>query len=129
MRLAIERTVTTAADRRRGELSIMAGLARRLIFATWWLIIPTCLPTTADAQVTPVRPTSRAVENIGNAAPRGWSVLGNDPVTLSAVTDISGETVHSRFEYQILSGDVQIAARLDSLAPAQMGSKAGLMIR
>ena len=34
-----------------------------------------------------------------------------------------------RFVYQMLSGDVKITARLDSLTPAHLWSNAGLMIR
>jgi hypothetical protein len=120
-----------AADHRMRNMPIRTPLApRRLVSITWGLIIASLAPAAAYAQIQSPSSTTWAVQNIGNPAPNGWAAIDNDRFTIAAsVTGISAQTDQFRFVYQILSGDVQIVARLDSLAPADRLSKAGLMIR
>ena len=69
-------------------------------------------------------------QDIGNPA-----ISGNATPTPSGFTiiaggsDISGRSDQFNFEYQQVNGDVDVRARVDSLAYVSSWSKAGVMIR
>jgi Big-like domain-containing protein len=112
---------------------------RRLIFASLGFAIIISfsqLPRRVYAQTTLPIPSASALpapwvgQDIGNPAPSGSAGFIENRFDISASgTDASVNTDQIRFVYQMLSDDVRIAARVDSLMPAQMSSKAGLMIR
>jgi len=67
---------------------------------------------------------------IGAPSPAGTASYTNGLFTVSAGgVDIWGSSDQFRFVYQPVSGDVDIVARVDSLAAADPWSKAGVMIR
>jgi regulation of enolase protein 1 (concanavalin A-like superfamily) len=67
---------------------------------------------------------------IGAPSPAGTSSFSNGRFTVSAGgVDIWNNSDQFRFVYQPVSGDVDIVARIDSLAAADPWSKAGVMIR
>jgi regulation of enolase protein 1 (concanavalin A-like superfamily) len=68
--------------------------------------------------------------DIGAPSPAGTSSFSNQTFTVSASgVDIWGTTDQFRFVYQQVVGDVDVIARVDSLAAADPWSKAGVMIR
>ena len=94
-------------------------------------IVAAGLPSPARAQHTASAPTrTRWVsQDIGLQIPAGPVQFDNDRLTISAGAGKPGAADQFRFVYQMLSGDVKITARLDSLTPAHLWSNAGLMIR
>lgn len=68
--------------------------------------------------------------DIGAPSPPGSTSFSNQQFTVAAGgIDIGGTTDSFRFVYQQVSGDVDIVARVDSLAAVDSWSKAGVMIR
>jgi regulation of enolase protein 1 (concanavalin A-like superfamily) len=68
--------------------------------------------------------------DVGAPSPAGTSSFSNQSFTLSAGgVDIWGTADQFRFVYQQVTGDVDLIARVDSLAAADPWSKAGVMIR
>ena len=116
-------------------------VGRRFIFASLALTIIIAVSQLSGrvyAQTTPAVPVSSAsalpapwvAQDIGNPAPSGSAAFSDNRFEISASgTGDSGDTDQLRFVYQMLSDDVRIAARIDSLMPAQPSSKVGLMIR
>jgi regulation of enolase protein 1 (concanavalin A-like superfamily) len=102
----------------------------RLVYASLGLVIASLIPCAAHAQVTSASAAPWVAQNIGHPPPTGSSEATNDGFTISAAgSDASVNSDQFRFLYQPLADDVRIAARVESLAPALMSSKAGLMIR
>ena len=88
------------------------------------------LPSPARAQTASAPAQTRWVsQDIGLQIPAGPVQFDNDRLTISAGAGKPGAADQFRFVYQMLSGDVKITARLDSLTPAHLWSNAGLMIR
>src|SRR3979490_32269 len=112
---------------------------RRLMFVSLGLAIITSvsqLPRRVYAQTTPpissapALPAPWVAQDIGNPVPSGSAGFIDNRFEIAVSgADASVNNDQIRFVYQMLSDDVRIAARVDSLMPAQMSSKAGLMIR
>ena len=82
------------------------------------------------AQTTSTVPAPWVAENIGNPPPNGSSAVNDNGFDISvngAGPSSTGDRLH--FVYQTLADDIRIAVRVDSLAPAQMSSTAGLTMR
>jgi regulation of enolase protein 1 (concanavalin A-like superfamily) len=63
-----------------------------------------------------------AISGSANATPSGFTIIAGG-------SDISGRSDQFNFEYQQVNGDVDVRARVDSLAYVSAWSKAGVMIR
>ena len=93
-------------------------------------IVAAGLPSPARAQTASAPVQTRWVsQDIGLQIPATPVHFDNDRLTISAGAGKPGAADQFRFVYQMLSGDVKITARLDSLTPAHLWSNAGLMIR
>jgi len=99
-------------------------------------IVTAGIASRADAQITSRQTTSRHTtspwvsQDVGRSTPAGEFHIDNGQLTISAAAgQMQGPADRFNFVYQMLSGDVRITARLDSLAPAHLWSNAGLMIR
>ena len=76
------------------------------------------------------RPDPLGFAGVGRPTPAGESTSTTVSSRYPPAPDkMPGPADRFNFVYQILSGDVRITARLDSLAPALLWSNAGLMIR
>jgi hypothetical protein len=89
------------------------------------------LPSPARAQtVSAPVPIRWVSQDVGLETPASPVQFTNDRLVVSAgAAKTPGAADQFRFVYQMLSGDVKITARLDSLTPAHLWSNAGLMIR
>jgi hypothetical protein len=104
-------------------------LVRRLALG---FVVAVSIPDPARAQIqtTSTRQSPWVAHDVGGSTPGAESHFDNGRLTISSGGgQMQGPADQFRFVYQILSGDVKITARLDSLAPALLWSNAGLMIR
>ncbi|HEX5473235.1 MAG TPA: Ig-like domain-containing protein [Vicinamibacterales bacterium] len=75
-------------------------------------------------------PSPWTVADIGSPAVAGSATYGSSTFTVMASgSDIWGTADHFTFVYQKVSGDVDVVARVDSVADVSNWSKAGVMIR
>jgi regulation of enolase protein 1 (concanavalin A-like superfamily) len=75
-------------------------------------------------------PAPWIASDIGGPSPAGTASFSSAQFTIAASgADIGGTTDSFRFIYQQVGGDVDIIARVDSLAATDPWSKAGVMIR
>jgi regulation of enolase protein 1 (concanavalin A-like superfamily) len=127
-----------AINARRG---LTQSTARRLV-TLCLLIIAVCLPRVANAQINqPVPAVAQAVpvtplpvpwigQDVGHPTVSGSSIFQSDRFVIAGGGEtVAGASDQFRFVYQTLAGNVQIKARIDSLAGTQGLAKAGLMIR
>lgn len=83
----------------------------------------------SEARAQPL-PTPWLTRDIGSPSPAGSATYNSSQFSLSGSgADIWGSSDQFRFVYQQLSGDVEIVARINSLAAADPWSKIGVMIR
>jgi Big-like domain-containing protein len=101
----------------------------------WYLVslAATCLfgalVESAAAQ-TPIPQSPWVAQDIGSPALAGSASLSSGIFRIDAAgSDIWGSSDQFQFVYQPIAGDVDIAARIDSLTVADGWSKAGVMIR
>jgi regulation of enolase protein 1 (concanavalin A-like superfamily) len=75
-------------------------------------------------------PTPWLAQDVGAPSPAGTASYDSGTFTIAASgVDIWGTSDQFHFVYQELSGDVDVAARVDSLAPTDVWTKAGIMFR
>jgi subtilisin family serine protease/regulation of enolase protein 1 (concanavalin A-like superfamily) len=75
-------------------------------------------------------PTPWLARDVGAPSPAGASTYNSGTFTITASgVDIWGTSDQFHFVYQQLSGDVDVVARVDSLATTHSWAKAGIMVR
>ncbi len=118
----------------------MSQLAGRRNVATtalhggaWLAIVIICLVAAGIAQVraqSSTLPSGWTNRDIGSSTPRGSTTLSGGTWTIAGGGDnIWGTADEFQFAYRVMSGDVDISARVSSFDTANDWSKAGLMIR
>ena len=89
-----------------------------------------CLFTNAGLARAQAPPAPWASADIGSPALAGGATLADGIFQIDAAgADIWGTSDQFHFVYQVVSGDVDIRARVDSLTAAHRATKAGVMIR
>jgi len=75
-------------------------------------------------------PSPWVARDVGTASPAGSTTWAAGVFTVQAGgKDIGGSSDQFQFVYQPITGDVDVIARVDSIADTDAGSKAGVMIR